>query len=176
MLYSDLSTHGQRVRAFMAMAGQEVPKTPTVPPREIRLLRAKLILEEATETISALGFDVGFGEWECREKGGFLTDGGEWLDRDSHKPLERDKHAGFEWSGFAGVDLIEVADGCCDLNVVSTGTLLACGMSDRWLQKEVDDNNLKKFGKGSYKREDGKWIKPSDWEPPKLKALIESMK
>jgi len=37
----------------------------------------------------------------------------------------------------------------------------------------VDENNLTKFGPGSYKREDGKWMKPPDFVGPDLSYLTE---
>jgi len=52
------SIHYNRIKEFMKLAGQDTPKKPIEPSSEIRKLRAKLILEEALETISALGFEV----------------------------------------------------------------------------------------------------------------------
>ena len=45
-----------QVSEFMRLFAQQVETKPTVPSQEIRQLRAKLILEEALETIHALGF------------------------------------------------------------------------------------------------------------------------
>jgi len=42
----------------MQQAGQETPSKPTIPDEATRLLRARLILEEALETISALGVEM----------------------------------------------------------------------------------------------------------------------
>ncbi len=50
------SSHQQRVEHFMRQARQPLPEEPSIPSEEIRRLRAKLILEEALETIKALGF------------------------------------------------------------------------------------------------------------------------
>ncbi|RME74113.1 MAG: hypothetical protein D6785_16225, partial [Planctomycetota bacterium] len=69
--------------------------------------------------------------------------------------------------------LVEIADGCADIMVVTTGTLSACGISDIPLQEEVDQNNLSKFGPGGYEREDGKWVKPPDHKPPKILKILE---
>ncbi|RME85522.1 MAG: hypothetical protein D6785_04320, partial [Planctomycetota bacterium] len=52
------SPHQKRVEEFMRLAGQEIPEVPTLPDEKTRLLRSKLILEEALETIHALGFAV----------------------------------------------------------------------------------------------------------------------
>jgi predicted HAD superfamily Cof-like phosphohydrolase len=72
--------------------------------------------------------------------------------------------------------MIEVADGCADVSVVTIGTLSACGIADKPLLKEVDESNLRKFGPGYSKREDGKWIKPPDWKVPDIaKVLNEQM-
>lgn len=48
--------HQHRVERFMMKANQEVPRYPVIPNRETRRLRANLILEEAAETVRALGF------------------------------------------------------------------------------------------------------------------------
>lgn len=69
-------------------------------------------------------------------------------------------------------DLTEIVDGLIDVIVIAWGTLLsyvgpqaaeACAM-------EVGTSNLKKVvGEGLPKfREDGKIIKPEDWEPPRI--------
>ena len=50
--------HYERVKTFMENAGQAVPSAVTEPPAITRTLRAKLILEEALETIQALGITV----------------------------------------------------------------------------------------------------------------------
>lgn len=48
--------HQQRIESFMTKAEQELPQSPCIPSEEVRRLRAQLILEEALETIDALGF------------------------------------------------------------------------------------------------------------------------
>ena len=58
-------------------------------------------------------------------------------------------------------------------------TLLVDGLADTERvvpcdeQKEVDQANLRKFGPGSYERDDGKWIKPPDWTPPDILGVLE---
>jgi len=146
----DKSYHQQQVEAFMLRGGQQVPLVPTVPTEEVRLLRAKLIMEEALETIGALGVHV-------------------------VSPLPRTSLI-FGDLNFVlmslNVDLADVADGCCDLRVVTTGTLSACGLPDVPFQAEVDHNNLLKFGPGCIVREDGKIIKPPDHQPPRLGMIL----
>lgn len=146
------SEHQRRVEEFMRLANQAVPPKPIVPSREIRHLRAKIILEEAIETIHGLGFNI------C------LTGG--------HRILAEDN---FELSsdGHVPPDLVEIVDGCADIRVVTTGTLSACGVPDKLVQFEVDQNNLAKFGPGGYRREsDGKWMKPPGHKPPRIKEIV----
>ena len=135
------SEHQQRVEQFMRMAEQDVPFVPTTPSEETRLLRARLILEEAFETIEALGVVCGTEDSPLRFG-------------DLRVAAERT------------FDLEGVIDGCCDLKVVTTGTLSACGIPDMPFQDEVDAANLRKFGPGGYRDEFGKWRKPPDFVPP----------
>lgn len=136
--------HQKRVEDFMRMAGQAVPTTPCIPSEEVRLLRAKLIMEETLETVRGLGFETQLA-----------------IDDLFFIELE------------SGPNLIEIADGCADILVVTIGTLSACGISDRPLLEEVDESNLRKFGPGSRLRDDGKWLKPDDWQPPDIQKVLE---
>lgn len=139
----------------MRRAGQDVPASPCIPASEVRMLRAKLILEEALETIAGLGYSVHMlGDPDCLLS--LLRR--ELLAWDEHEPDL--------------VQVVDVVDGCCDLIVVATGTLSACGVADVAVQREVDESNLRKFGEGGYQREDGKWIKPKDWQPPDLERIL----
>lgn len=140
----ETSEHYCRVADFMNKAGQEVPNKVIEPSTEVRELRAKLILEEALETIKALGFDVE-------------------IDSDSPAHVNIKKCCFQPWHNF---NLVEVIDGCCDIKVVTTGTLIACGVPDEYAQILVDKSNLQKFGPGGRRREDGKWLKPDDWKAP----------
>ena len=142
--------HQARIAEFMQLAGQALPALPVLPVLEIRKLRAKLILEEALETIDALGFDVTTSK----------NEGGETPDSFGLSEHEN------------GPSLIEIADGCADVSVVTMGTLLACGIGDEDLLKLVDENNLAKFGPGGHRREDGKWVKPPGHQPPDIAGLL----
>lgn len=147
------SPHFRRVRAFMQKVGQETPSAPTIPDQQTRVLRAKLILEEALETVNALGVHV-----EATAESGqvALTD-----DVDLKFSVDHD------------VDLEGVVDGCADISVVTIGTLIAFGVDDEPVLEEVDTANLRKFGPGSYMRDDGKWIKPPDWHPPDILGVLD---
>lgn len=138
------SEHQKRVEEFMRLAGQEVPSTPIVPILSVRKFRADMILEEALETIEALGFEVN------------------QVGPDGELELKEAFHP----------DLPLIVDGCADIKVVTTGTMSACGVQDESIQFEVDRNNLLKFGPGSYRRADGKWMKPPDHQPPNINLLL----
>ena len=139
--------HQHHIEKFMKLAGQAVPKTPTIPPSDVRKLRALLILEEALETIEALGFALDV-------RGRYI--------KMKHVMLQPHN----------ACDIVEVADGCADLSVVTIGTLSAFGIADSPILCEVDEHNLQKFGEGSYKDDNGKWIKPPNLAPPNIKQRL----
>jgi predicted HAD superfamily Cof-like phosphohydrolase len=141
------SPHQDRVEQFMKLANQIVPRFPTIPSEEIRHFRAKMILEEALETIAGLGYAV-------------IEDG------------VSGKHGRLTLMPSGEPDLIEIVDGCADVSVVTIGTLSACGVADAAVLFAVDMNNLAKFGPGSYRREDGKWMKPPGHRPPDIAAIL----
>jgi len=138
------SDHQKRIDEFMLLADQELPLRPTVPCVAVRKLRATIILEEALETISGLGFLV----YQDLHTGAFKV-------TEAHSP-----------------SIVDVVDGCADLSVVSIGTLSAFGVSDESILGEVDAANLRKFGPGSYKRLDGKWVKPHGFKPPDVMSIL----
>lgn len=156
MKTEQVSNHWNDVATFMWHAKQETPQSPVVPPESVRKLRASLILEEALETINALGFSV-YGLDEFDDPADELRPG--------HFELQPDRHA----------SLVEIIDGCCDIAVVTTGTLVACGIPDLPFQNAVNQNNLDKFGPGHSFREDGKLIKPPGHKPPDIAAILKSL-
>jgi predicted HAD superfamily Cof-like phosphohydrolase len=148
------SGHQLRIEDFMKKAGQVVPERPLAPTPDVALLRARLILEEAFETIEALGVHVfkmcpvnkvsyraTFGELELVVK------------REPNLP--------------------EIVDGCADLSVVTIGTLSALGVQDAPVLELVDYNNLAKFGPGGKRDPGGKWIKPPNHKPPDIAGELE---
>lgn len=69
----------------------------------------------------------------------------------------------------------EIFDGLLDLIVVAIGAGLSAGfpMADGW--KEVIRSNMDKIDPDTgfvLRREDGKVLKPKDWQPPKLADLL----
>lgn len=154
------SNHQWRIEEFMRKAGQELPAKPCIPSEEVRLLRAKLILEEALETIQALGFNVEL-TWQRTSPGG-------QVERVWQQVLIKD----VVFEEMHEPNLVEIADGCADISVVTIGTLSACGMDDQELLALIDKSNLDKFSGDAHRNELGKWIKPSDWRPPDIAGLL----
>jgi predicted HAD superfamily Cof-like phosphohydrolase len=175
-----LTEHGRANALFMqkivearrsvGITTPDLPSRPTLPAETTRLLRAKLILEEAIETINSLGFSIDI-PFTSRDLDG--TDSqtiyggtiGEIIDVgiDEINLVPR-----FE------PDLVEIVDGCADISVVTVGTLIACGVGDKPILEEVDANNMKKFGEGHAIREDGKLVKPANHVKPDFEKLIDA--
>ena len=147
------SEHQKRIDAMTSKIPnrQPLPENVVVPDREIRLLRAKLILEEAIETIEALG---------C-----WLIIDGNIISYDDIKVMQ----SGCQ---FKKENIIDVADGCADLSVVTIGTLSDFGIDDVELLEEVDQNNLAKFDGDGHLNDYGKWVKPSDHQPPDIAKVL----
>lgn len=147
-----MHNHESRVREFMRLAGQTIPTEPITPTEEVRRLRATLILEEALETIDALGFVV-----KVKSLYSDCT-----IERDVVECIPHGDPP----------DLVEIADGCADTIVVSTGTLISCGVPLEPLLELVDASNLAKFTPGYSIRPDGKVIKPAGWQKPDIAGLL----
>lgn len=144
--------HQQRIEQFMTKGGQEVPSSPGIAHPSIRLLRARLVMEEALELMQALGVVVtsrGIGACTINS---LVTD--------------------LDFNVVSTGSLLDVADACADLSVVTIGTLSAYGISDESLLKEVDENNLSKVHPECIKDENGKILKPKHWQPPNIKRVI----
>jgi predicted HAD superfamily Cof-like phosphohydrolase len=146
-------THLERVKLFMQRAGQETPDCMMAlaapPSAEIRRLRARLILEEALETVAALGCSVTCGSHELTASG--------------VKSGDISIIAASEGS------LVDVLDGLADLSVVSMGTVVAYGFTDdEWegVLVAVDTANLRKFTGDGHRDANGKWIKPTGFVGP----------
>lgn len=149
----------------MEKAGQSVSEKPELPFMRDRLRMAKLILEEAFETVEALGFETFITkpgvphEVVTYEKILFMST---WENPRPGSPEETEK-------------LVEIEDGCCDLRYVATCCSLGCGAPVTTTQDIVDSNNLEKFGPGHSHNEAGKLIKPPGFEGPE-KKLFETLK
>lgn len=149
------SSHYQAVKQFALLAGNQVPDKPQdLSPKDAELC-ARLILEEAMETIHALGVDIRI-KAEC----------------DRYAPVS---FGCFSLQAVRPMDLVEVIDGICDTHVVSTFTQVLCGVTGVEVQNAVDRNNLDKFDPalGGYRCEvTGKWIKPKNHPKPPIAEIL----
>lgn len=147
----DTDYQSDAVREFMLKADQSVPPTPTIPPPEIRVLRAKLILEEALETINkGLGLDVHINSRFIRP---LTIEGVAFIESNEHEP-----------------NLVELADGCADLKVVTIGTEIACGINGAPVFEEVMRSNMSKFP--TTTRADGKILKGPNYTAPNILPIL----
>jgi predicted HAD superfamily Cof-like phosphohydrolase len=123
------------------------PTTPTVPDDATVRLRAALITEEFFETMFAL-FE------------------------DKHEALENvhAKLVAVINRLNVKVDMVELADGCADLDYVVEGTRLAFGIDGGPVAAEVQRSNMAKAG--GPVRADGKRLKPPDWTAPDIAGVL----
>lgn len=124
--------------------------TPGMPSAEVRLLRARLILEEALEVIDALGVIVstdGLNLVICMENINF------------------EAHNDFS--------LTEAVDGMCDLKYVTDGTADVLGVDLEPFFEEVHHTNMQKLN--GPKDSNGKQLKPSGWKPPRIEEMLKSI-
>lgn len=119
-----------------------------------RELRAKLIMEEAVETVAALGFHVTaeINEPTCDPRVTVAS-----FEKLFHEP-----------------DLIEYIDGMCDLIYVVAGSAVAAGVDLEPHFEEVHRANMMKLT--GPKREDGKQLKPEGWLPPDHQTILDNIK
>jgi len=68
------------------------------------------------------------------------------------------------------IDLVELVDGWADSNYIRAGSAHAFGVNMKPIQREVHRSNMLK--EPANMREDGKILKPSDWQPPQIERLL----
>lgn len=142
------SEFAERVLAFMQGAGQPILEKPGDPGPAVRKLAAELLLEEAVETIEALGFRVAQGN-----KGKLYL-------------IQLNAPTAFK--------LHETADGYVDTMYVCHWGMNAIGVADMLPTLEVCDANDRKLGPGHSFNESGKLMKPVGWVPPDIEGAIEA--
>jgi predicted HAD superfamily Cof-like phosphohydrolase len=142
----DVNMWQDDVNDFHDEMGLTIGETPAIREPE---LRARLILEEAFETVEGL-----VGSMDAVR----VLDGAErcWLNR---KP----KNNGMP-------SLPEVADGIADLIYVALGTAVACGIDMAPIWDAVHASNMAK--KDGPIDANGKKHKPEGWTPPDVAGLL----
>lgn len=137
---------------------QSIPSTPGIPSEDIRLCRAKLIMEEALETVEALGFSVSAEIYQ---------------NAPSNQTRTEVRITNIHFHDSYPPNLEEIIDGCCDAIYVCTGTMAACGVPDLPHLEEVCRANNDKFpgGKATVNA-DGKFLKPVSWQGPNHSAIL----
>lgn len=143
----------EAVHEFMVKAGQATPTAPTLPDMDVRYLRVKLIAQELRELANAYGvrltMDTDAPEAEIH------------LETSQKQPVPEDLLDALDPVYDATLDILVVTVG----NAVATGLDLDPGFDD------VHAANMRKFD-GGYRAADGKWMKPPNWQPPNLRAVI----
>lgn len=175
-----MTNEQKRVENCMRTFDQEVLDKPTQDESEAKaFLRARLMLEETLETITkGLGIKIHFLDTS--------------VDKESLKYFV--DHAMFQKT--SNIDLVELADGIADMNVVSLGTSSAYGIDQEDVNIEVYDSNdskvlmlkdvelAKKLHPDAtispiddklFKiiRADGKYMKSPTFFEPKIKEILE---
>lgn len=143
------------VAEFMLTSGrQHVPKEPEIPDLDSRLLRIKLIAEELSELAKASMI-------HCS-----ITIGGDFFAyHHTYAPHGMDQEPDM---------LPDAADALADLLYIIYGTCVAWGIKIDPVFGAVHAANMEKLGPGARTRKDGKVLKPPDWKPPDIKAVLES--
>ncbi len=126
------------------------PTSPTVPQDDRVRFRARLIAEEALETIAAL-FSDGKGYQSAFDRIGFAL-------------------SSFIKEAPVKVDMVAFADGCADLDYVTEGARQEFGIDGAPIAAEVHRSNMAKVG--GPMREDGKVMKPPGWTPPDVASEL----
>lgn len=151
---SQISSTQQSCIFTAAASGKKLPTQEyTMPDEKTRLLCARLILEEAHETIKALGFLVRYEQ--C---GGMYDTKFKVLDVQAFEP-----------------DMEQIIDGNCDTIYVSTYCLTLMGIPDVPHMQEVCRANDAKFPNGQmipHPTVPGKYGKPVGWKPPDHKQYF----
>jgi predicted HAD superfamily Cof-like phosphohydrolase len=125
---------------------------PALPSPEECELRARLILEEATEAMVAL---IG--------------------DEPTIRLMVRRSRV-IEEMGYPEPNIVNVAQELADIKVVTEGTADVCGIILAPVFNEVMDANDRKCGPGARVRADGKLLKPIDWRGPDIAGVLARQK
>lgn len=119
---------------------QDIPETPCISP--VLGFRVGLVREEFEELMFACGYEQ--PTCDVGSSGVAMLD----------------------WKQTGKPDLVAIVDACIDIVVVTIGMLVACGVRFWPMWWAVHRSNVAKFG--GPRREDGKQMKPANWQPPDI--------
>lgn len=142
------------VAMFHHKFGYPVRTTPQIPSDDEVRFRGKLLVEEFIETLRAMFADPIF-EGRCYGRG--------YIDHAEALLFEVIRE------GEVMVDLVELADGLCDLDYITEGTRQYFGIPRADVLKEVQRSNM---DKSLSKDTIGKPVKPEGWKPPDILAVL----
>ena len=157
---SRLFMHNEQLRVenFMRRIPSQkstVKTKPATPELEVRILRARLMLEECMETISALGVQVGV------------------IGKERSSPVVGFRDFEFQ-EDYGALNIVEIADGLADQLVVILGTAVSCGIDIEPVFQEVMDNNFLKLENGTVDSF-GKLIKPVGHPAPDVLGVLQRL-
>jgi predicted HAD superfamily Cof-like phosphohydrolase len=140
---------------FHRRFGHPVRTKPEVPSAAERLLRVKLVLEEAMEFAEASGFPA-FVYIQAPNRS--------WIALDNATPEHQS----------AEPNLVGAADGLGDLNVVVNGSALVWGIPIDIVDAEVYRSNMSKLGADGkpIQTPEGKIVKGPNYTPPNIKGVL----
>lgn len=147
------------VREFHNTFGHPVAEKPTIPDAKMRLLRVKLIMEEAMEFAEASGFpcEVVLNTPDAAEPFSVqIKDATPSMDTPSL------------------INIVEAADALADIDYVTQGANLVWGFPAQEIMDEVQASNMSKLGVDGkpIRREDGKILKGPDFFVPKIDEIL----
>jgi predicted HAD superfamily Cof-like phosphohydrolase len=142
------------LRRFRNNAGQYTPEHFTIPDRTDLVNLLNIIFEEAFELINAYGLIVKKVRNENQFKVIDILNEGDTIPE---------------------LDLVEIVDAIVDFEYTMLQLYLIHGIHSSELFYEVHRANMSKFRPGGYRDENGKWIKPDDWQPPNIEAILEKL-
>ncbi|WP_032364051.1 hypothetical protein [Rhodococcoides fascians] len=141
---------------FLRAAQHPIPDAPAIPAANVIALRLKLLVEEVTELMQAVGFDDLYDYLECA------------ADEVVADVVEEAREGG-------DVGLVEMVDAFHDITVIAFGGALetAGSVGARRAADEVTRSNLSKVVAGKVlRRADNKILKPPGFVPPDIAGAL----
>jgi predicted HAD superfamily Cof-like phosphohydrolase len=147
-----MNSYQGMVRGFHNALGATIGRSPALRDRE---LRAKLIMEEAVETVAAMGFAVTADIYKD----------------DIYDPAYDTGDVAHYEKSYAEPHFVDAIDGLVDTIYVVLGAAVAWGIDLDPFFAEVHRANMAKLGGGM--REDGKFLKPDNWTGPDITGILD---